>query len=497
MSRILLTVPRILMLGLLLLLAACSQGPDAQTVQDDLNQRLQEALGPDSVSIIDLKRQGSAPGGKAADGAERRVVYFDATLELNQDRDFANWEAPGVASLVSLFGAGPRGLSGIESGGNQAGDQLLVHGSLIYQLTPEGWQLQVPLGFSAESPPKSVAGSGDVAREQLILAIGTALNLKPERVGEIDRRIIDEETARTLSSIKGRIARSKNGYALASGPESGQYFRLARAMAKLAKEQDILVQPLVTEGGIENLSLLRSNQATMALTQSDVAWQALRGSGAFTGQAPYGAMRVLANLYPEPVHVLVSADGPQKIADLRGKRINLGQPGSASRDTAFAVLSAHGLQTEDFAEVTSLDLQSALDALRDGKIDALVQVIGLPADAIRNASEKTPLRLLPLDPEAIGFLEKNRQGTFAFSIPRGSYPQQGSSIPTLAVSSLLVSDTAISAGEAERLVHELFQPHLAWLQLGSIQGTQLSRAKALQVYGLPLHDGVSEAVEEQ
>jgi len=489
-------MPRIILLGLLLLLAACSQGPDSDTLRADLSQRLEKTLGPDSVSITEFRRQGSAPDGKAKDGAEKRVVYFDATLKLNKDRDFSRWDVPGVASLVSLLGAGPRGLSGIESGGNRAGDELKVHGSMVFKNTANGWKLQSPKGFSQPSPESSKVVA-NTSRDQLILAIGTALQLKPDRVGEQDRKIIAEETARTLSSIKGRIARSKSGYSLASGPESGQYFRFAKAVSELAKEHKFTLEALPTEGGVENLALLRSGKATLAMTQSDVAWQALRGSGAFTGQAPYGAMRVLANLYPEPVHVLVRADGPQQIADLRGKRINLGLPGSASRDTAFAVLAAHDLQTEDFAEVTSLDLQSALDALRDGKIDALVQVIGLPADAIRNASENLSLRLLPLAPEAIQFLEKNRQGTSAFNIPVGSYPQQDSAIASLAVSSLLISDATLSAGEAESLVYEMFQPQLAWLQLGSIQGAQLSRDKALQVYGLPLHDGVAEAIKEQ
>ena len=495
MSNILLSIPRAFFLGLLLLLTACSQGPDAQTVQTDLEQRLQQTLGADSISISHLRRQGSAPDGKAADGAERRLVYFDATLTLNKDRDFSSWDVPGVASLVSLLGAGPRGVSGIQSGGNRAGDQLDVHGSLIYQQTAEGWQLQSPKGFSQTSAesPEAVAASN---REQLILAIGTALNLKPERVGEQDRKIIAEETARTLSSIESRIARSKNGYSLASGPVSGQYFRFAKAVSALAKKHQFTIQPLPTDGGIENLALLRSGKATLALTQSDVAWQALRGNGAFTGQAPYGGMRVIANLYPEAVHVLVRAKGPQQIADLRGKRINLGLPGSASRDTAFAVLAAHGLQTEDFAEVTSLDLQAALEALHEDKIDAVIAVIGLPADAIRSASENMALRLLPLESEAVAFLEKNRQGSFAFNIPAGNYTQQNKAIASLAVSSLLISDATLSTGEAENLARELFQPHLAWLQLGSIQGAQLSKAKALQVYGLPLHNGVTEALNK-
>lgn len=123
------------------------------------------------------------------------------------------------------------------------------------------------------------------------------------------------------------------------------------------------------------------------------------------------------------MHVLVRADGPlQSITDLRGKRVNLGLPGSASRLTALAVLAAHGLQPEDLG--AALDLQQGLTALRDGEQDALVQIIGAPADNIRAASESFALRLLPLQASAISRLQQERPGSFAFTLPAGTYPQQ-------------------------------------------------------------------------
>ncbi|MBF7731685.1 TAXI family TRAP transporter solute-binding subunit [Pseudomonas sp. N040] len=488
-------MPRILLLGLCLLLAACGRGPDSNTLRTDLEQRLQQTLGADSLRIVEFRRQGSATDARAPAGSERRVVYFDATLELLQDRDFARWDVPGIASLVSLLGAGPRGLSGIESGGNQAGDRLRVHGSLIYQASADGWQLATPQGFSPTTVAQPVSAA-DTQREQLISAISTALHLSPEGTGPAERKIIDEEMARGLNSIEGRIARSHHGYALASGPESGQYSRFAEALAKLAAEHRILIRPLLTEGGKTNLDMLREGSSSLALSQSDVAWQAFNGTAPFAERGAYSGLRVLANLYPEPVQVLVRADGPQDIRQLRGKRINLGLPGSASRDTALAVLAAHDLQVADLAAASSLDLQAALTALRDGRIDGLIQVIGLPADAIRAASEDLHLRLLPLQPEAIQRLLQSRPGSLPFSIAAGSYPQQPEAVSTLAVSSLLLGDASLASKEVEALVRLLFEPNLGWLQLGSVQGAQISAQQALHSYGLPLHDGVAAAFEK-
>ena len=487
-------MPRIILLGLLLLLSACSKGPDSQTVERDLNQRLQQTLGADSIQIETFRRQGSAPEAVSEDGAERRVVYFDATLDLKQNRDFARWDIPGVASLVSLLGAGPRGLTGIKSGGNQSGDDLEVHGSLIYQETSDGWELDTPQGFDQPPPASPPVDTADSRREQLISAFSTALNLAPEGVGLQERKIIAEEMARGLSSIEGRIARSQNGFALASGPESGQYSRFAEALSALAKARKIIIRPLLTEGGMINLEMLREGTTTLALSQSDVAVQAFNGLGPFADQGAYGSLRVLANLYPEPLQIVVKADGAQSIRQLRGMRINIGLPGSASRDTALAMLSAHGLQTEDFAAVTSLNLQEALAALRDDQLDALVQTIGLPADAIRAAAEDMPLRLLPLEQKAIDQLVQDRPGSFPFSIAVQSYPGLEKPVTTLAVSTLLLSDSSLASKEVEMLVRLIFEPKMSWIDHGSIQGAQVSPLYALQSFGLPLHDGVPQSV---
>jgi TRAP transporter TAXI family solute receptor len=487
-------MPRLILLSLILLLSACSKGPDTQTVESDLQQRLDQTLGGGTIEIAEFRRQGSAPDNSSDDDAERRVVYFDATLKLSEDRDFSRWDIPGVASLVSLLGGGPRGLSGIESGGNRAGDALEVHGSMIYLYDGDTWQADVPGGFDPSAAPVTPTSTANDRREVLIKAISTALNLTPEGMGTKERKIIDEEMARSLATIEARIARSQNGFALASGPESGEYSRFAMALANIAEERKVIIRPLLTEGGIANLRMLRDGVTALALSQSDAAWQSFHGTGAFAGQGPYSGLRVVANLYPEPVQVLVKADGAQRIADLRGKRINLGLPESASRDTALAVLAAHGLKEQDFAEITSLNLQEALSALRANRIDALVQVIGLPADAIRAASQNMRLRLLPLQPAAIERLVSERPGSLPFSIAAHSYPGQQKPVSTLAVSTLLLSDTSLPGKEVEMLVRMTFEPGLSWIDRGSIQGAQISPRTALQSYGLPLHDGTPGAL---
>ncbi|MDO9321502.1 MAG: TAXI family TRAP transporter solute-binding subunit [Pseudomonas sp.] len=475
-----------------LLLMACSRGPDHASLQADLSTQLQRVFG-EQLQLTELHRRGSATDTQAPSGTERLVVYYDAELKLAKKYDFSAWDSPGAASLLSTLGSGPRGIEGIISGGNQANDALQVHGSLIYQRQGDGWQAVVAQGFKQPQQTKTAANDNS----PLVAAISTALNLAPGGSSRQTQAVIRDEVNRTLANIQARLSRQEHGYALASGAVFGQYNRFATALAALLKEKNIKLSPLLTEGGLDNLRMLREGKVQLAISQSDSAYQAVHGSGTFQDAGPNLNLRALASLYPEPLHVLVRADGPQSVTELRGKRVNLGPLSSASRSTAQAVLGAYGWQPNDFTETGELELPAALAALRDNQIDAVLQVIGTPADTISAASDALGLRLLALDPSIIAELQHSRPGTFAFSLAAGSYSRQTQAIPTLAVSSLLLSEQTLTSREAEQLVNVLFESGQQWLQLGSVQGTQLSASEEVRDLGIPLHEGAARALQQR
>lgn len=487
---------RIILVVLALLLTACQRGPDATQIETDLRARLAETFSDSAVSLERVQRLGSGNDAHAPEGETRRIVYFKAELMVDRDQDFGSWDAPGVASMVSLLGTGPRGLAGIKSGGNARGDILTARGSMIYRDTDGGWKPVVPQGYSAPRLPSSAEGADIPQADQLATAISTALNLSPGGTSAAARRIINEEVARSLGNIRGRISRLENGFPLASGPDQGQYARFANAWSASLPDAGIKLQPLITTGGVENLFLLRDDLTILALSQGDVTFEAFSGSGPFAEDGPNDRLRALASLFPEPMHVLVSdAGGLRALADLRGRRVSLGQPGSASRQTALAVLTAHGLGPGDIVEGGELNLAAGLQALRDGRIDALLQVIGEPADQIRAAAETVGLRLLPLDADAIERLLETRPGTFAHDLPAGTYPMQHDAVPTIAVSGMLLSNAGLTDAEAAAIIRQLFDPANPWLQKGSIQGTQLSPGNATRGLTIPMHPGAEQALK--
>ena len=132
----------------------------------------------------------------------------------------------------------------------------------------------------------------------------------------------------------------------------------------------------------------------------------------------------------------------------------------------------------------------------DDRLDALIQVIGYPADSIRAAAEDFAMRLLPLDEAAITQLERERPGSFAYRLPRASYVGQNEALPTLAVSSLLLGTRQLTSQEAEQLVSQLFARNRQWLQYGSVQGSQLVPGNAQRGLGVPLHEGAEKALRQ-
>ena len=118
-----------LLLLVALLLAACDKGPDEAAVREELITRLAAALQPPVTEVVSFRRIGSGPLPAAADGKARRIVYYNAVLELTHDVAFASWNGLNATAFATLLGATEKGVGGIKQDGNKAGDKLYVHGT--------------------------------------------------------------------------------------------------------------------------------------------------------------------------------------------------------------------------------------------------------------------------------------------------------------------------------------------------------------------------------
>jgi TRAP transporter TAXI family solute receptor len=481
---------RLLLATLVLLLAACSGGPDAQALRSDVETRLVQALPGGALVVEDLERRGSQRDQKAPAGETRRIVYYDARLRVARDIDFGAWDAPGVAGLVSALGAGPKGVTGIQSGGNKAGDIVVAHGTAVYRREGDKWVAVGGGGFRPAEAP-AYATNAPAGPAAMLEEMRKVIESIPKETGPASMAVVEEELTAANAAIRARLARASAGYAIAAGPEHGQYLRFARALSQQARSRTV---PLVTHGGEENLELLREGKVQLALAQADSALAAYEGSGNFQQRGPAPGLRAIGSLYPEPVHVLVRGDASYAgIADLRGRRIAIGVPGSASRTTVLRVLEAHGLAPRDF-QPRELPLADALVALRRREVDAVLQVIGVPADSVREALSEVPLKLLPLGERAMAQLAGARRGLFAHTIPAGSYPAQGRDVRTVATAALMLVSAELSETEVANLTRFVFQNGRDFAAAGSAQGLQVSSAHARQGLTVPLHTAAARTL---
>lgn len=483
---------RLLLAIVLAVLAGCTRGPDEAQVRKGLEERLAQALPPGTVSQADLERRGSQADTKAPAGETRRIVYFDAELRLGKDFDFGAWNAPGMAGLVSALGAGPKGITGIRSGGNKAGDVIHAHGTALYRRDGSRWAGVAPAGHAPASAPAYATSAPQRGPRAILEAMREVVDSVPAGASPLETQVIEEELAFAHASIRARLARAREGYALAAGPENGQYLRFAQALSGAGGPP---VVPLVTRGGEQNLRLLREGRVTLALAQGDVALDAYEGRGSFAQEGPQPSLRAIGSLYPEPVHVLVRSDSAfSSIAELRGRRIAIGQPGSASRTTAVRVLEAHGLTLRDI-EPLELSPRDGLVGLMQDGLQAVIQVIGVPADSIRDAIAAVPLRLLPLSKDGVEKLAGAGAGQFAYTIARGAYPGQREDIATIATAALLLTGRGLSETEVGTITRFVFEGGQDFAARGSAQGVQVSAATARQGLSIPLHVTAAEALD--
>ena len=481
-----------LLMVLLAALAGCGSGPPADALRKDAEARLAQALPSGTVTMIEFERRGSQSDTKAPSDETRRIIYFDAALKLDRDFDFGAWDSPGVAGLVSTFGTGPKGITGLASGGNKAGDLIRAHGTALYKRDANGWTAVVSGGYAPAAIPSLASAGNTDGIPGLLESMRKVLEAIPPDIPPVQKAVIEQELKAARVAVQAAVARASEGYALAAGPEHGQYYRFARA---LSNPEGTHVVALVTRGGEENLRLLRDGKVSMALSQADAALAAYEGKGHFAGDGPHATLRAIGSLYPEPVHVIVRDDSPIKgAADLAGRSIAVGPEGSASRASAIRVLEAHGLQAKTL-RLLDLPLNESLVGLQQKQVDAVIQVIGAPADSVRSALAEVSLRLVPLSQSAVQTLVASNAGYVAYTIPRGAYSTQAQDVPTVATAALLLVGSGLTESEVGSITRYVYGKGQDFAARGSAQGTQVAAASARLGLSIPLHIAAARVLD--
>jgi TRAP transporter TAXI family solute receptor len=470
------------------LAAGCARGPDATALQAEVQGKLDQRFKPGLFGLVGFRRQGSSPLPGSETGARRMAVYFNATLKMNEGYDFGDWEGLSPATLAHVLGATDKGIHGLKAGENRAGEVVRVYGSSTYEWSGEGWRsVDAPLaGVARAADPGNAASTSQ--SKQLIDRLAAMVEIPPPGVLPADEKVISEELDRALRAITSRRERRKHVYTIASGPEEGEYYPIGQALVTrmVRGNQGIRIRNAATAGSVENIRLIGLREADYALVQSNVAALAAAGEGPFAGGA-VTSVRALGSLFPEPVHLVVSARSAiRTVGDLRGQRVALGATDSGTRADALAVLAAHGLTVKDLAEARDEGPAAAVGRLRTGRLDAFFTTVGAPARELQGLATRHPFRLVSLEPAAIERLVTQHTGLVRLVVPARTYPGQGEDVTTIATTAVLVTHGDVPESEAGVMLRVVFDDP-DYLAAETAQGAKVSRRSALRGITIPLH----------
>ena len=483
------------LLLVLVLVCACSRGPDEAALKAQVEQQVEKGFKPGLLEVAALRRQGSSPLPAGENGAERVLVYYNATLRLREGYDFKDWEGLSPATLAQVLGARDKGVFGVKAKENQPGDLLRVYGTGTYERSGDGWTtLAAAPRDVAQAPADPGSAAPSISSKRYLDQLAAQIDIGPPGIDASADAIISEELDQALRAIARRRARTQELATFVSGPAGGEYTRIVEALIGTLRKggRKARVLAVETEGSIENALLIGRGQADVGLVQSDVAWLAAAGAGPFAVDGPLKRLAALGSLYPEPVHIVVSAKSEIRgVEDLRGKRVDLGTPQSGTRLNALSVLQAHRIGAKDLAEVRGDGPRAAMRALRAGAIDAFFTTVGAPARELQALAIEFPIRLVPIGPDAVKRLLAEQPGLVAIRIPAQTYPGQTEPRSTIAATALLVGTADARDEEVKALLQLVFES-TDYLAFGSAQGVKISKRSGRRGVAIPLHPAAAE-----
>jgi len=246
---------------------------------------------------------------------------------------------------------------------------------------------------------------------------------------------------------------------IATGGTGGVYYPLGGGLAEVLSKHVPGMQATaeVTGGSVDNLKLIGSGKPYIAFAMTDAAQDALKGEDKFKGNKV--PVKTLAILYPNRMHVVtIEGTGITKIADLKGKRVSTGSPGSATEVMGFRVIEAAGLNRDKDITRERLGVAESVNAIKDRKIDAFFWVGGLPTAAVTDLANTPGIKLKLIDHADLVPAMNQKWGNLYLQdvIPKSTYRGMDADNPQATVMNILVAHEKMDDKTAYDIVKAIF-----------------------------------------
>jgi TRAP transporter TAXI family solute receptor len=290
------------------------------------------------------------------------------------------------------------------------------------------------------------------------------------------------------------VALAEEFISIATGGTAGTYYPIGGAMAK-AVSGGTGIQATAETGNasVANINLVGNGEIAVAFAQNDTCYWAYNGQHMF--EQPLKNLRAVAALYPEHVQLIVTRESNVKtLADLKGKRVGVGAPGSGVEADVQALFQVAGLKYEDM-KVDFLDFGATTNRFKDNQIDAGFVVAGYPTASIMDLANTKDVTLVNFDNEFMAELEKTHPYFVPDAIPGGTYKGMDQDTYTPAVMALLITHDQVSEDVIYKFTKGLFE-NLETVQAAHAKAKEISLNSALTGLTAPLHPGAAKYFKE-
>jgi hypothetical protein len=289
-------------------------------------------------------------------------------------------------------------------------------------------------------------------------------------------------------------------FTIGAGDVSGSYYAAAQAICEVVNRAErgrLRCSPDPTQGSIYNLDALRKGQIDFAIVQSDWHREAFEGKGIYARDGHFEDLRSVLSLYEEPITIVTRrGSGINQLADLVGKRIEIGRPASGRRATIERLFVALALAPKKFAKLVELSASGALDELCAGALDATILVVGHPNATIGRVLSTCDADLIPVSGPKLASVMEGQPDYSQSVIPKSHYPELSADVSTYAVTATLVTRATMDAVIVQSLVRHVLDQREALAQRAPVLSDLAPLRMLRQGLTAPLHTGAKAAFDE-
>ena len=302
-------------------------------------------------------------------------------------------------------------------------------------------------------------------------------------------------TAGTADAAKKRFI------SIGTGGVTGVYYptggSICRLVNKGRRAHGIRCSVESTGGSVYNINTIRAGELDMGVAQSDWQYHAYNGTSKFKDKGKFSALRAVFSVHPEPFTVVARKDsGISDFMQLKGKRVNIGNPGSGQRGTMEVLMGALGWSKSTFKLASELKSAEQSQALCDNKIDAMVFTVGHPSGSIKEATTSCDSVLVNVKGAAVDKLVKDADYYRHATVPGGMYRGNGSDVNTFGVGATFVSSTKLPADVVYNVVKAVFSNFDTFKKLHPAFAILKKKEMIKDGLSAPLHDGAAKYYKE-